>query len=163
MTVAGLSRPFSRLSREAREYPGYLLAGAETGCCLFSAAFLGVNDVVHFARRGIETVCVDVDVERLERMREIYPSTVELVAGDAFEFVERARAEGRTFDAISVDPFLGNAERRVQRELPAFLELARKVATITIANVRKIPELDGWNVSTFPRSPVASWLVLTRV
>jgi hypothetical protein len=160
VTVAELE---PAISREAREYPAWLLAGCETGLCLFAAAFLGVNDVVHFARRRIATVAVDRDAGRLEQMRAVYPGCVELVAGDAFEFVERARAAGRVWDAISVDPFLGDATERVRANLPAFLELARKVATVTIPFDAPAPVVDGWQASTIVRSPAASWLVLTRV
>lgn len=160
---ATMTRDLVDLSREARQYPAYLLAGAETGLCLFSAAFLGVNDAIHFARKRIVTTCVDVDGDKLEQMQAIYPPGWEFVEGDAFVVAELAAAGGRQWDAVSVDPFLGDAENRVRRNLETFLALARDVITITIPRTLRIPEVAGWTASTFPRSRSAAWLVMRRV
>lgn len=150
---------FDEINRQARPYPAHLLHGLETGLCLFSAAFLGWNDVIHFARKGLATTCVDTDGERLAEMRAAYPSGWVFSATDAFAFAEEAFSDGRKWDAVSVDPFLGNAENRVRRMRDVFLGLARHVAIIGIPRTLQVTSIDGWNVSVFPRSQNASWLV----
>lgn len=147
---------FDEINRQARPYPAHLLDGLETGLCLFSAAFMGWNDVIHFARKGIQTTCVDTDGAKLEEMRVVYPDGWEFLEANAFEFAQNA---GRQWDAVSVDPFLGNAENHVRRMWGVFLGLARCVATIGIPRTLHVDHVDGWDVSVFPRSSNASWLV----
>lgn len=145
------------VSREARIYPAHLLTGCQDGLCLYSAAFLGTNDAVHFARKGIVTTCVDIDGSKLEEMRELYPAGWDFVQADALDYA--LDAAGCQWDAVSVDQFLGDETKRVLAALPLFLHLARKVATVTIPAGADLPHLDGWKFSVFPRSPRASWLV----
>jgi hypothetical protein len=43
--------PLDAISKEARPYPADMLTPARTGLLLFAAAYLGVNDAIHFARK----------------------------------------------------------------------------------------------------------------
>lgn len=147
---------------EARPYPAHLLNAGETGLALFSAAFLGWNDVVHFARKGLTCTCVDRDAVQLAEMAARYPSDWRFVVSDAWEYVEAATAEGLSWDVVTVDPFMGNAAERVWATLDSFLALAGRLATVTVPSDWSEPAPDGWRQTLFPRAQGVSWLVMRR-
>jgi hypothetical protein len=159
--VKVLEGPLEAISRVARPYPAWLLDGCETGLCLFSAAFLGHNDAIHFARAGIRTVCVDVSANRLRDMREIYPDDWVFVPADAWAFAE-AVVLGDKWDAVSVDTWRGDAERRSLDSLDLWCSLANNVVTVTHTTGLDYTVPDGWNARLFERAPNVNWLVLTR-
>ena len=147
-------------------YPTHLLEGCETGLCLFAAAFLGQNDAAHFEEAGVRTTCVDTDAERLGQMSFYYPRDWKYFTGDAWRYAEGAAAIGRQWDAISVDPFLGDAGYRALDSLGLWASLARKFVTVTVSSRFRPASArwrDGWRASLHPRSTNASWLVLERV
>lgn len=146
---------------EARPYPAALLDDCESGLAVFSAAFRGWNDVIHFARKGLRTTCVDSNADRLAEMAAIYPADWEFVTSDAWDFAEHAASEDTTWDAITVDPFTDNIQR-VLDTLDLFLSLSRKVATFTVKRTSVLPSLEGWEQSLVPRARDISWLVLHR-
>lgn len=160
--MAALTGQLQPISLEARPYPAYLLNGCQTGLAVFSAAFLGWNDVIHFARKGIQTTCVDRDGERLAEMEAIYPTDWEFVVSDAWEFADKAAGQELTWDVVTVDPFMGEAAEKVWRTLDAFLCLADRMVTVTVPSgwIRRPPR--GWQHSLFPRARGVSWLVLRR-
>lgn len=159
MTVLGA--PLDGLSREARPYPADMLNGCDTGLCLFAAAFLGVNDAIHFARHNIQTVCVDLNAERIGQMETIYPQDWEFLVDDAWAFAG-AITGAYTFDAVSVDSFLGDATDRSLTTLELWCSLASKCVTVTIPAGASPAAPAGWKSYEFPRSTRASWLVLQR-
>ena len=82
-----------------------ILADCDRALLLFGAAFLGVNDAIHLAAAALADVTVvDIDSERLDAMRALYPDTWELVAAHAFDFVQRRHAAGERYDLVSADP-----------------------------------------------------------
>lgn len=152
-----------RISEQARPYPAHLLPEGGTGLCLFSAAFLGWNDAIHMARRGMTTTCVDLNQARLDEMEAIYPADWTFHVGDAWHFANRANIFGKQWDAVSADTFTGYAETASLGSLKLWCSLARSLVTVTCSNWRqniKIP--DGWHAEQFQRSSEVNWLVLTR-
>jgi hypothetical protein len=151
------------VAMQARPYPTHLLEGCETGLCLFAAAFLGHNDVVHFAEAGMEATCVDIDYERIAEMAQLYPRSWHFAIDDAWKYAEHAYAIGETWDAVSVDTFTGDAMVRSLESLELWCSLARKFVTVTIDDtVVHIVIPEGWTESHYPRSSDVDWLVLTR-
>ena len=157
-----LRHPLSEVSKVASVFPAHLLQHGDTGVCLFSAAFLGRNDAIHMARQDMTVTCVDVDSRRLAEMEVMYPDDWEFVTGDAWEFAEAARAQGRVWDVVSVDTFTGSATVRSLRSLDLWCSIAVRVvaATVCDGNVWTAPA--GWDHGVMERSENALWLVLTR-
>jgi hypothetical protein len=162
--VTVLAAPLDRISRNATPYPGDMLPQGGTGLCLFAAAFLGVNDSIHMARKDMTVTCVDHDADRLNEMAGLYPDDWTFHTGDAWEFAHHAWSEGRRWDVVSVDTFTGGDTRRSLRQLDQWCDLANRAVTATVANVQTnhVYSPDGWRMSFYPRSPIASWLVLRR-
>jgi hypothetical protein len=163
--VKVLEAPLDGLSRDARAYPAHLLREGETGLCLFSAAFLGINDAIHMARMNMTVTCVDTAADRIEQMEALYPSYWSFGVVDAWEFAEGARAVRGQWDVVSVDTFTGDATTRSLETIELWTSLARRHVTMTIANEHTrgsyvLP--DGWRDARYNRGGLADWLVLTR-
>lgn len=146
----------------ARPYPSDLLEGCSAGLALFSAAFLGHNDAVHFAEAGMRGTCVDINGERLAEMRDLYPADWDFIEDDAWKFAERMRSGQFTWDAVSADTFTGSAMRRSLKSLPLWCSLARKVVTVTITAGALYLVPDGWRAWHYERATGVSWVVLER-
>lgn len=160
MTV--LAAPLDKISREARPYPSFRLPEAGTGLCLFAAAFLGVNDAIHMARKDMTVTCVDVDRDRLSAMAELYPDTWRFEHADAWEYATLMRDSGAEWDAVSIDTFTGDASRRSTRTLDLWCSLATKIVTVTVGEHDEWAAPPGWEEWVYPRSDLAAWLVLER-
>jgi hypothetical protein len=160
MTVAYAT--LEHVATEARPYPTYLLEDAESGLCLFSAAFMGHNEAIHFALENVQTTCVDIDQEKLHAMAALYPDDWEFVVRDAWEFAAAAYAVGMTWDVVSVDTFRGNATERSLADLNAWCLIANRtvIATLELGQTYRVP--DDWTDTTFQRNSEVFWLVLTR-
>lgn len=157
-------RTIEHIACEARPYPTYLLEDAETGLCLFSAAFYGHNEAIHFALESVRTTCVDIDQEKLNVMASLYPSGWDFICHDAWEFAEEAAAKEKTWDIVSVDTFRGNATLRSLADLGAWCAIANKAVIATLEDdligEYEVPE--GWTETHFRRNSEVLWLVLTR-
>jgi len=162
MTVAYPT--LTHVAQEARPYPTYLLENAETGLCLFSAAFMGHNEAIHFALEEVKTTCVDIDQEKLHAMVGLYPSDWEFVCADAWDFAEQAWVKGTKWDVVGVDTFRGNATERSLKTLELWTSIANQavIATLEDAQVHLVEEPKGWTSSHFRRNSEVLWLVLTR-
>lgn len=147
---------------EARPYPTYLLENAETGLCLFSAAFMGHNDVIHFALEYVRAICVDVDAVKLAAMAELYPDEWEFVVADAWEFAAQAAENGDRWDVVSVDTFRGNATERSLRDLSVWCAIANTAVVATLEDGQTYETPDGWDDQLFRRNSEVYWLILTR-
>jgi hypothetical protein len=150
------------VAQEARPYPTHLLENAKTGLCLFSAAFQGHNDVIHFALENVQTTCVDVDAEKLEAMANLYPEDWKFVCRDAWEFADRHALLGDRWDVVSVDTFRGNATEKSLKTLELWCSIAEQavVATLEAGQMYQVPR--GWKAQHFRRNSEVLWLVLTR-
>lgn len=160
-----LAPPLDAISAEARPYPADMLEDCQTGLLLFAAAFLGVNDAIHFARKQLRCTCVDTDRERLGRMEDIYPDDWTFHVQDAWEFAREAAERGKTWDAVSVDTFTGNATNRSLADLEVWCALANRCLTVTVATGQEYVVPEGWEGFLFPREAsheIAAWLVMQR-
>ena len=160
MTVA--YRTLEHVACEARPYPTYLLEGAETGLCLFSAAFMGHNDVIHFALENVRATCVDVDQEKLHALAALYPDDWWFICRDAWEFAEDAAAKGIRWDVVSVDTFRGNATERSLTTLELWCSIAEKAVVATLEDGQEYEPPKGWTAHVLRRNSEVMWLVLTR-
>jgi len=106
--------------------------------------------------------CVDTDVSKLWIMKVLYPDDWQFFVMDAWEFADEARRHGRTWDVVSVDTYLGDAEERSVTTLELWCSLAVELVTVTVRVGREVDVSDGWRESRFPRSSKAEWLVLRR-
>ena len=157
-----LDGPLKEVSRQAREYPAYLLRDRGTGLCLFATRFYGVNDAIHMARAELTLDLVDTS-ERVLEMGEMYGATAHL--GDAWEFAQEWSDNGCQWDAVSCDTFTGDPMKRSLASLELWCSLAREVVTVTHTNGADYVIPDGWEQhALFERNPRGgvNWLVLTR-
>lgn len=149
------------VAMEARPYPTQHLKNCETGLVLFSSAFLGHNDAIHFAEAGIRTTCVDTDGERLAEMKALYPDDWTFVQEDAWTF---AQETWDFWDVVSLDPFTGDTMDKVMADLPLWATLARMVLIVGSTRLLKNSEVpDRW----IPQAPVVRahnvfWLAMTK-
>lgn len=119
--------------------------GYETALCLFSAMWHGRQDVYWLAKAGITGTCVDLDGERLEQMREVYPDGWQFVEADVYEYAVEA---DRTWDVVTLDPWTGQFERCAWM-LPLWCQLANRAVVLGHGNYR-LPEPqapDGWELA----------------
>lgn len=157
-----LAPPLDRISTEARPYPAYHLSADLTGLAIFSAAYEGRNDAIHFARNGMVATCVDQNFDWLWKMEKLYPDSWTFVHADAWWFAEDAAAKGQTWDVVTVDPYRPMIGRAIET-LPLWCSLAEQVLTIGVFSAEPQPAIpDGWHASLFPRTDEVGWLVLTR-
>ena len=159
MAAVAQAASLEEVLMEACPYPSHLLPRGGTGLCLFAAGFLGQNDAIHMWQAAMDVTCVDTDDERLREMRSLYPDDWTFLVGDAWGFEKVA---DKVYDVVSIDNFTGGIEPRVLASLPAWCSLARSVVTVTLGRGSEYEVPVGWNATTMRRSPLASWLVLTR-
>jgi hypothetical protein len=150
------------VAMEARPYPTYLLENANSGLCLFSAAFMGHNEAIHFVLEEVPTTCVDIDQEKLHAMAALYPGDWEFVCRDAWEFADAAHSIGMTWDVVSVDTFRGNATEKSLADLGVWCAIANQAVIATLADDMAYDVPDGWTETRFQRNSEVDWLVLTR-
>jgi hypothetical protein len=153
------------ISTDARAYPADLLPEGGTALALFAAAFLGANDAIHFARKDMYGTCVDIDEKPAKReMAACCTRTAWIVPRmrTRGSIASASRACLGKWDVVSVDTFLGDATERSLASLDLWCSLAPKMVTATISADRTTPSPNGWRAQIFPRSAVASWLVLQR-
>ena len=150
------------LQRQARSYPGYLLKRGGTALSLFAAGYWGWNDCIHFLRHNMACDCVDINAKKLEEMRGLYPETWTFTTADAWSFAKEAAIQGRTWDVVSIDTFLGDATQRSIDSLAMWSMLADQMVTVTVPLKADIKPPPGWTSFMFPRSPRAAWMVLQR-
>jgi hypothetical protein len=150
------------IAQQARPYPVELLKDAESGLCLYAAAYAGHNDAIHFALEKVPTICVDTDETALWAMEFLYPRSWQFVWSDAWEYAELA--EKPTADVVSVDCFTGDEEARVLGALELWASLARKAVTITATDelYEQTEPPAGWRKRRYVRAPDVNWLVLER-
>ncbi len=153
---------FDAINRKAGPYPANLLPHGGTALSLFSAGFLGQNDVVHMERRHMTITCVDVDGDKLLEMLKMYSEPMECHVEDAWSFAGRWANVKRTWDVVSVDPFMGDAAEKAWGTLELWASLANTLVTLTVDPKQPLWAPPGWKSHLFPRSPRASWMVMTR-
>lgn len=154
-------RTLEHVAIDATPFPVDVLEGASSGLILFAAAFLGVNDAIHFALAGVRDVTlIDVDGARLDEMVGLYrdPSWY-FLERDAWEFASDAHEKGLAWDVVVVDTFLGDATDRSLADLEHWTRIAnRAVVATTVGLYADVPR--GWYGRLRRRTAGADWLVL---
>jgi hypothetical protein len=162
--VRQLDERLQRINEQARPYPAHLLPEGGTALCLFSAAFLGHNDAIHMARKGMLTTCIDTNGPMLREMERLYPPSWTFLNADAWDFALEAVHHSDVWDAVSVDTYTGDAETRSLMSLPLWCAIAAQIVTVTVTagtwDEQLVPS--GWNDDLYERSSRVNWLVLTR-
>jgi hypothetical protein len=154
---------FDALNREAQPYPSFLLPDdGGTALSLFAAGFWGWNDGIHLIRAGLTVDFVDTDADKLFEMALLMPEGHAFHVDDAYDFASRSAMEGREWDVVSVDPFMGHMQERAWEMLYLWLTVARKMVTLTVKSDVELPEDEAWTSSYFPRNERVGWLVLRR-
>lgn len=150
------------IQMRARIYPSYLLPCGGTALSLFCAGYHGWNDTIHFQRQHMTTTCVDTDKDKLWEMATVYPAGWEFVVEDAWKFADYSAEDGRMWDVVSVDTYLGDATDRSLADLSVWTRLARELVTVTAPLHGSVDPPNGWRAFAFPRSTSAEWMVLQR-
>jgi len=147
--------------RDAGPYPAHVLDGCKNGLCLFAARFYGINDAIHMHRAGLDLTLVDTS-DRVHEMADMYGCASWQM--DAWEYAEFWRGEGKTWDAVSVDTYTGDATTRSLGDLELWCSLARRVVTCTQVRGQRYQVPDGWTDELMERRSYGgvNWLVLTR-
>jgi hypothetical protein len=153
---------FDALNREAQPYPSFLLPTEGTALALFGAGFWGWNDSIHLIRAGLTVDIVDTDKDKLYEMATLMPEGHAFHVDDAWDFTERAAREGREWDVVSVDPFMGDMAERVWETFYLWLTVARQMVTLTVRADTRLQVPDGWTQSFFPRNSRVAWMVMRR-
>jgi hypothetical protein len=148
-------------------YPNLEQYAGDTALCLFCAEWLGMQDAYWVAKAGLVGTCVDVQGEKLEQMREVYPDEWRFLTEDVYDFTELAEECGWKWDVLTLDPWTGQFEQCAEL-LPRWCALASKVVILGHGNYRLTPPEapKGWTLSeTIKRSDYKGgiyWLVFTK-
>ena len=153
---------FDELNRQAQVYPSYMLPSEGTALSLFAAGFWGWNDGIHLIRQGLTCDFVDTDKDKLFEMMTLMPEGHAFYVEDAWEFAERAAMQGREWDVVSVDPFMGDMAEKAWETFYLWLTIARQMVTLTVKVDTHLNAPDGWTQSFFPRNHRVAWMVLRR-
>jgi hypothetical protein len=153
---------FDNLNRNAQPYPAFLLPDEGSALCLFAAGFWGWNDAIHMVRKGLTCDFVDTDGNKLWEMLTLMPEGHAFHVEDSWAFASRAAHDGREWDVVSVDPFMGDAAERSWETLYLWLMIARKMVTLTVKTDTQLNVPEEWNPQIFPRNDRVAWLVMQR-
>lgn len=123
-------------------FPVDVLYGCKNALALFSAGFYGANDVIWMARANIPTVCVDLDVEKLDAMEDVYPRSWEFVLDDVFRYVKKTK---RTWDLVTADPWTQQFQL-VADIVPALCKLSKRAVVVGCGSQTLIEPPAGWTL-----------------
>jgi hypothetical protein len=141
--------------------------GCETALCLFCAEWLGMQDAYWVAKAGLFGTCVDLQGEKLQQMRDVYPDDWEFVEADVYAYAQVAVREEMSWDVVTLDPWTGQFQQCADL-METWTTLARKVVVLGHGNYRLTPPdaPEGWTLAhTIKRSDYKggiNWLVLTK-
>lgn len=120
---------------KGRVFPEYVLETAQSAACIYSAALMGIRDVVHFARREIQEVTlVDNDAEMMAELRKAYSANWDYHVGDAFAFIRSARASRKRFDVVTLDPWVYLEQANVNI-IKSIVGIARQYVLISLTDI----------------------------
>ena len=129
-------------------FPRDILAGANTGLCVFAAEWHGKQDAQWLAKAGMTATCVDLNRTRLDEMERIYPSDWKFTDWDAFTFRDASIQNNRKWDVVTADPFTGEAMDRCHRELDRWCALANQAVVMGSTIIQTIDRAPvGWKIT----------------
>jgi hypothetical protein len=110
-----------------RAFPIRMMHQFDSAACFYVAQFFGKNDVIHIYRSGIpEVVLIDLDEQKLNHMRKIYPPNWEIYHGNAISIAKQFANTGRKFDLVVCDPYSGMVQDILRDNLQPFRSIATK-------------------------------------
>ena len=146
-------------SAEGNVFPSDKIKGCHSALVLFAAAFLGRQDAVWLAAEGIKGTCIDLDQEKLDVMRRVYPKGWKFLCADVYEFVSLT---DNTYDVVTIDCPTNHFEKVA--EMPnLWTMLANKIVVLGSNDKthKEIKAPGGWRkLRPVYRSPIANWTVL---
>lgn len=121
--------------------------GCETALCLFTAEWLGQQDVYWLAKAGLVGDCVDLQFDKLVEMQALYPEGWRFHKADVYDFAAEAEEQGRKWDVVTLDPWTGQFEKCADL-IGLWTALARRVVVLGHGNYRLPPPAppEGWAV-----------------
>lgn len=116
-----------------REFPTHVLENAKSAAAFYTAALMGVRDIIHLNDHQIPDVTlVDLDAEKIEEMKKVYPSGWDYVVDDAHKVMKRFREEGRKFDVLVLDPWT-HRQRVDMEQLGTLLDITNRHIVISLS------------------------------
>ncbi len=132
-----------RSPADGESYPRDILADCRTALILFAAGFYGRQDGYWIAAAGIAADCVDVDADRLEVMRRIYPDDWTFMTGDVYGFMPHL-ADGE-WDLVSVDCPTGHFDRCAEM-IAEFCAKSRRYVVLGTGARTALEAPAGWTL-----------------
>jgi len=157
----GLRPTPDRVRETLFNWLGQTLAGcrcldlfAGTGALGLEAASRGAGRVVMIERDRAALASIRAAIERLGA------SEVELIAGDAFEAMQRLVRAGERFDLVLLDPpFEARLLATVLERLPPLLAPA---ARVYVESDQALPALPGWRIERAARAGHVHYHLICR-
>ena len=134
-------------AEEGLLYPREALRGLRTALVGFCAAFLGRQDCAWIEDAGLVATCVDLDADRLDEMRELYPGEWSFVCDDIYRYAKTLYAFGYQFDLVSLDPPT-NQFTRCADNAELWCALARRLVVLGTGRYTSLVVPDGWALSS---------------
>ncbi len=122
-------------------YPVWALKGCETALIVFAAEFGGMNDAAWIADEGLRATCLDLNGEKLEAMRGMYPEDWSYVEGDAYTWADALSSV--RFDVVSLDPFTNHFQKCADN-IYAWCRMARNAVIVGTGRDTVIVSPPGW-------------------
>ncbi len=114
-----------KMAINRKKFPRYIFENATTGICFFCAAFYGRNDVIDLYVNNIkDLVLVDVDKDRIDIMKTIYPKNWTFICESAFDYSVKLNNEGKKFDLVFCDPWTNHVKNVYFSDFMPFYNLA---------------------------------------
>ncbi len=115
----------TRVAQKA--FPLQYLRKVDSAICFFVAQHYGANDIIHLRNIGVPDVTlIDLDEERLNYMKNIYPSSWKYEIGDAFTIAERKYSQGVFVDLVIADPYTSLQNKIMSNGLEPFISLTNR-------------------------------------
>jgi hypothetical protein len=85
-------------------FPRYVLQTCDNALMLFCAGFYGKNDCVWVEEAGITNVtAVDIDQDKVNVMKSLYPDEWEFLVEDVYSFTAKATSKGLEYTLVVAD------------------------------------------------------------
>jgi hypothetical protein len=136
-------RTMSEVRDDPQRFPRSALPDSGTALCVFAAEWHGRQDAYWLAEAGLQTTCVDLNAQKLDEMKRIYPDDWEFVTEDAFAYLPAG-----TFDVVTLDPFTGDPMERCHRDLKHWCGMANLTVIMGSTASQRIPKgPPGWRIT----------------
>jgi len=157
-----VSATVPRHADNQESFPQHLLEGCEDALILFSSAFNGAQDAIWILDAGLTGTCVDIDIDALNRMEELYPTDWTFILTDAYQYVGQVSQQ---WDIVTVDCPTGQFDRAADF-ISLFCHRAKKAVILGTGVGTKVQAPEGWEITDRRRRSSYDggvfWTVLER-